>query len=347
MTSASAEAQDAAAAALLTTLSRALTLGDGFALHLLTVQSTADGNRAIEPVEAQCNFQGRPREPLRIDPYRLAPSADGPLASQAVIDGTLASLSARRGGAAGDAVLWLDLTRVPVGASSTLDANTLNANTLDATDGHIESGSKPAPLQSEREPSDESTIRALFRALNEHRNHIARVLDAPLVLLATPRLMRIFAEEAPVVRTATQAARVEGDVKAARQRLAQAPKERAHKAALANALRRHSRTLGEEGKHHEALALAQEALSLTRELAHGGHRFDQELGGMLNNLGNRHAALGQLDEALKATHEATGIYRSLVADHPQAFSAQFKKSQALLEHIEPLAAADAEKMAPR
>ncbi len=74
------------------------------------------------------------------------------------------------------------------------------------------------------------------------------------------------------------------------------------------------------GRREEALAAAQEAADLYRELAQARpEAFLPDLAMSLNNLGAMLSDLGRREEALTATEEAVKIRRQLAQAHPEAF----------------------------
>ena len=101
-----------------------------------------------------------------------------------------------------------------------------------------------------------------------------------------------------------------------RARLAQAPSEEER----ALALGMQSVALSALGRREKALAAAQEAAALYRQLAaQQPEAFLPNLAASLNNLGSMLSALGRREEALAATREAAELYRQLAAQQPDAF----------------------------
>ncbi|MBI2886741.1 MAG: tetratricopeptide repeat protein [Chloroflexi bacterium] len=78
--------------------------------------------------------------------------------------------------------------------------------------------------------------------------------------------------------------------------------------------------LSDLGRREEALAPAQEAVALYRELAaRRPEAFRPDLAGSLNNLANRLSELGRREEALAPAQEAVALRRELAARQPEAF----------------------------
>jgi tetratricopeptide (TPR) repeat protein len=78
--------------------------------------------------------------------------------------------------------------------------------------------------------------------------------------------------------------------------------------------------LSELGRREKALAAAQEAVAIRRQLAQQHpEAFLPALAMSLNNLGNRLSELGRREEALAAAQEAVAHYRQLAQQHPEAF----------------------------
>jgi tetratricopeptide (TPR) repeat protein len=74
------------------------------------------------------------------------------------------------------------------------------------------------------------------------------------------------------------------------------------------------------GRREQALAVAEEAVALYRELA--GQRpdaFRPDLAASLNNLANRLSDLGRREQALAVAEEAVALYRELAGQRPDAF----------------------------
>ncbi len=89
---------------------------------------------------------------------------------------------------------------------------------------------------------------------------------------------------------------------------------------LAMSLNNLGNRLNAVGRRDEALAAAQEAVNIYRELAETApDAFRPNLAMSLNNLGNRLAAVGQRDEALATAQEAVNVYRELAETNPDAF----------------------------
>ena len=70
------------------------------------------------------------------------------------------------------------------------------------------------------------------------------------------------------------------------------------------------------GRPHEALALAEEVVSLRRELAAANPAFVPDLASALTNLGVRYSKVGRPHEALAPTEEAASLRRELAAANP-------------------------------
>ncbi len=74
------------------------------------------------------------------------------------------------------------------------------------------------------------------------------------------------------------------------------------------------------GRREPALAAAEEAVALYRELAaQRPDAFRPDLARSLNNLGNMLSDLGRREPALAAAEEAVALYRELAAQRPDAF----------------------------
>ena len=79
--------------------------------------------------------------------------------------------------------------------------------------------------------------------------------------------------------------------------------------------------LSELGRREEALAAAQEAADLYRDLARARpEAFTPDLAGSLNNLAACLSELGRREEALAAAQEAADLYRDLARARPEAFT---------------------------
>jgi tetratricopeptide (TPR) repeat protein len=92
------------------------------------------------------------------------------------------------------------------------------------------------------------------------------------------------------------------------------------RALLANARNNLANRLSDLGRREPALAAAEEAAGLYRELA--GQRpdaFRPDLAMSLNNLANRLSALGRREPALAAAEEAVAIRRELAGQRPDGF----------------------------
>jgi tetratricopeptide (TPR) repeat protein len=78
--------------------------------------------------------------------------------------------------------------------------------------------------------------------------------------------------------------------------------------------------LSDLGRREEALAAAEEAVSLYRRLASARpDAFLPDLAGSLNNLANMLSALGRREEALAAAEEAVFLRSRLASARPDAF----------------------------
>ena len=85
--------------------------------------------------------------------------------------------------------------------------------------------------------------------------------------------------------------------------------------------------LGELGRREDALAAADEAVRIYRQLAAlRPDAFLPDLAASLNNLGNMLSDLGRREDALAATDEAVRIYRQLAALRPDAFLPDLARS---------------------
>ncbi|WP_232630873.1 tetratricopeptide repeat protein [Methylobacterium sp. Leaf118] len=79
--------------------------------------------------------------------------------------------------------------------------------------------------------------------------------------------------------------------------------------------------LSQIGRREEALAAAQEATGLYRDLARARpDAFTPDLAVSLNNLGNRLSELGRREEALAAAQESVEIWRALAHARPETFT---------------------------
>jgi tetratricopeptide (TPR) repeat protein len=107
--------------------------------------------------------------------------------------------------------------------------------------------------------------------------------------------------------------RTRAAVAEARVKIARADGETAD---LAWALNNLGNRLGELGRDQEALAAAEEALGLLRELAQDNPGSQPGLAGALMNLGGRLGELGRHQDALAPAEEAVGLWRPLVQDNP-------------------------------
>ncbi len=85
---------------------------------------------------------------------------------------------------------------------------------------------------------------------------------------------------------------------------------------LATALGTYSIRLVETGRYQEALAAAEEAAGMWRQLARDDPAYQPDLAATLNNLSVRRAELGRSQEALAAAEEAAGMWRRLARDDP-------------------------------
>ena len=89
----------------------------------------------------------------------------------------------------------------------------------------------------------------------------------------------------------------------------------------ARLLNNQSVRLSEMGQREDALAAAEEAVSLYRDLAAArSDAFTPDLAGSLNTVANRLSALGRREDALAAAEEAVSLYRDLAAARPDAFT---------------------------
>jgi tetratricopeptide (TPR) repeat protein len=103
-------------------------------------------------------------------------------------------------------------------------------------------------------------------------------------------------------------------------RLTAEPSKNTNRSVLASALNNLANRLIAVGQREKALARAQEAVDIRRELAAAqpiGFRTD--LAGSLHNLANMLSALGRREEALERAQETVDLYRESAADHPDAF----------------------------
>jgi tetratricopeptide (TPR) repeat protein len=91
-----------------------------------------------------------------------------------------------------------------------------------------------------------------------------------------------------------------------------------------------SARLSNLGRREEALAQAQEAVRLCRQLAQARpDAFLPNLATSLNNLANRLSALGRREEALAQAEEAVRLYRQLAQARPDAFLPDLARSLAV------------------
>ena len=89
---------------------------------------------------------------------------------------------------------------------------------------------------------------------------------------------------------------------------------------LAGALNNLATLLSDLGRREAALAAAEEAVALYRELAAARpDAFRPDLAMSLNNLASRLSELGRREAALAAAEEAVAIRRELAAARPDAF----------------------------
>jgi len=89
---------------------------------------------------------------------------------------------------------------------------------------------------------------------------------------------------------------------------------------LATSLNNLAARLSDLGRRELALAAAEEAAALYRELAaQRPDAFRADLAGSLNNPANRLSDLGRREPALAAAEEAAALYRELAAQRPDAF----------------------------
>ncbi|MGE3413091.1 MAG: tetratricopeptide repeat protein [Dehalococcoidia bacterium] len=78
--------------------------------------------------------------------------------------------------------------------------------------------------------------------------------------------------------------------------------------------------LSEVGRREEALAPAEEAAAIYRELAESNPAvYRPDLAGTLNNLANRLSEVGRREEALAPAEEAAAIYRELAESNPAVY----------------------------
>ena len=90
--------------------------------------------------------------------------------------------------------------------------------------------------------------------------------------------------------------------------------------ALAMSLNNLANILSGAGRRDDALAIAEEAVELCRQLAQAAPQaFRPDLAMSLNNLANRLSGAGRRDEALAIAEEAVELYRQLAQAAPQAF----------------------------
>ena len=96
----------------------------------------------------------------------------------------------------------------------------------------------------------------------------------------------------------------------------------AHQTGLVPALNELASALGNLGRYREALAAAEEAVTICRARADGDPAARQAgLAAALDNLGIQLYRLGRYEEALTATREAVTTYRSLAAGDPSPHGA--------------------------
>src|SRR5208282_224049 len=70
------------------------------------------------------------------------------------------------------------------------------------------------------------------------------------------------------------------------------------------------------GYRMEAVAPAEEAVQLYRELAAANPAFLPDLASALTNLGNRYSEVGRRQDALAPAEEAVQLYRELAGTNP-------------------------------
>src|SRR5262249_6826514 len=88
-----------------------------------------------------------------------------------------------------------------------------------------------------------------------------------------------------------------------------------------------SNRLGDLGRREEALAAAEQALAIGRQLARDQPEvFLPALAAALNNQSSRLANLGRPEEALAAADQALSIRRDLARDCPDVFLPELAKS---------------------
>ena len=88
--------------------------------------------------------------------------------------------------------------------------------------------------------------------------------------------------------------------------------------------------LSDLGRREEALAQAEEAVRIRRQLAQAWpDAFLPNLATSLNNLANRLSALGRREEALAQAEEAVRLYRQLAQARPDAFLPDLARSLAV------------------
>lgn len=86
-------------------------------------------------------------------------------------------------------------------------------------------------------------------------------------------------------------------------------------------------TLSDAGREQDALAVAEEAVAVRRELAAVDMpAHEAELASALNNLGNRLSAAGRLGEGIAAGLQAVEIRRRLARARPRAHAADLATS---------------------
>jgi tetratricopeptide (TPR) repeat protein len=85
---------------------------------------------------------------------------------------------------------------------------------------------------------------------------------------------------------------------------------------MAGSLNNLASRLAEVGRISEALAPAEEAVTLYRRLAAENPAYASSMAGSLNNLASRLAEVGRISEALAPAEEAVTLYRRLAAENP-------------------------------
>ena len=145
---------------------------------------------------------------------------------------------------------------------------------------------------------------------------LGRALDSQLVSRET--LIRV-ADACPYPSFA-----LAGPAAAVLKRLADQSADEGERAGRLGSL---SNRLADLGRREDALAAAEEAVSIYRQLAvAGADAFTPELAMSLSNLSNRLADLGRREDALAAVVEAVTVYRPLAAARPVPFIVHLARS---------------------